>query len=169
MNATREADRLLDVARLRLDRGAVPALQDIVDSAAAHLGTPFAVIDVLLDTAQIFLATSGPVPAWIADAGGTPIEWAFCKRFLSDQTPCAITDLRGDPKFRDNPLVTVDGVRAYVGAPLISHHGHVLGGICGLDLRPRAFTPAQTAFLAEMAAQTVERLEASFSLDHLLS
>ena len=38
--------------------------------------------------------------------------------------------------------------------------GQVLGGLCGLDVRPRPFEPAEVRFLEEMAAETVRRLEA---------
>jgi GAF domain-containing protein len=161
MNLICGAERLLDIARLGLDLEAERQyLRDIVESVAVHLDTPFVMIDVLLDDAQVFLAGYGPVPAWIDEVGGTPLEWAFCKPLVAERAPRAVADLAADPMFRDNPLVTVEGVRAYVGAPLISHRGHVLGGICGLDVRPRSFSATEIAFLQEMAAETVERLEA---------
>jgi GAF domain-containing protein len=53
----------------------------------------------------------------------------------------------------------VGGLRAYAGAPLISHTGHVLGGLCGLDVRPRPFAAAEVTFLETMAAEVVELLE----------
>jgi GAF domain-containing protein len=156
----RTVDRLLDIARLGLDREAERGhLQDIVARVAARLCTPFAVIDVLLDDAQVFLAGAGTTPAWIVEVGGTPIEWAFCTPLIGERVPRVVPDLTVDPMFRGNPLVTIEGVRSYVGAPLISHRGHVLGGICGLDVRTRDFVPAEVAFLQEMAAETVERLE----------
>ena len=156
----RSVGRLLDIARLGLDREAERGhLQDIVVAVAARLDTPFALIDVLLDDAQVILAGFGPAPDWVAEVGGTPIEWAFCRPLIDERAPRVVPDLTADPMFRDNPLVTVEGVRAYIGAPLISHHGHVLGGICGLDVRTREFTRADVGFLEGMAAETVARLE----------
>lgn len=153
-------DRLLDIARLGLDREAERGhLQDIVGAVAVRLDTPFALIDVLLDDAQVFLAGFGATSAWVAEVGGTPIEWAFCTPLIGERVPRVVPDLATDPMFRDNPLVTIEGVRAYIGAPLISHRGHVLGGICGLDMRTREFAPAEISFLQEMAAETVDRLE----------
>jgi GAF domain-containing protein len=153
-------DRLLDIARLGLDREAERGhLQDIVAAVAVRLGTPFALIDVLLDDAQVILAGVGPAPAWVAEVGGTPIEWAFCRPLIGERVPRVVPDLTADPMFRDNPLVTIEGVRAYIGAPLISYRGHVLGGICGLDVRTREFSQVEIDFLAGMAAETVERLE----------
>jgi GAF domain-containing protein len=156
----RSVPRLIDVARLGLDRQCErPFLRDVVDAVAARLDTPFVVIDVLLDNAQVFLATSGPAPEWVGEAGGTPLEWSFCQPLVANRAPRTVGDLTADPLFRDNPLVRIEGLRAYAGAPLISHTGQVLGGLCGLDLRPRQFTADQVAFLQEMAAEVVGRLE----------
>ncbi|MET0424982.1 MAG: GAF domain-containing protein [Actinoplanes sp.] len=156
----RSVDRLVDLARLGLDREAERQfLSDLVEAAAARLDTPFVVIDVLLDQAQVIIAEHGPVPEFIVEAGGTPLEWSFCRPLVAGRQARAVPDLTADPMFRDNPLVTVAGVRSYVGAPLISHRGHVLGGMCGLDLAPRSYSPADLAFLQGMADEVVHRLE----------
>lgn len=157
----RRPERLADVARLGLDHETERRyLHDIVERVALVLGTPFAVIDVLLDDAQVFLDGVGPIPGWIREAGGTPLEWAFCGPLVRERRARSVTDLAEDPLFRDNPLVTVEGVRAYAGAPLISHAGQVLGGLCGLDLRPHAFGPNELARLQQLADEAVERIEA---------
>jgi GAF domain-containing protein len=153
--------RLLDLARLGVDRQvARPYLDEIVDSVTDRLDMPFAVVDGLLGGAQVFLAGRGPIPAWIAEAGGTPIEWAFCCPMLRSRTARYVNDVTADPEFRDNPLVTIEGVRSYIGAPLISGSGEVLGGLCGLDVRPRDFDPDQLATLQDLADEAVRRIEA---------
>ncbi|MEU4241451.1 GAF domain-containing protein [Actinoplanes sp. NPDC026619] len=158
--AIRTVDRLVDLARLGLDREAErPFLRDLVDRVANCLDTPFAMIDVLLNDAQVFLAGHGPVPEWIQESGGTPLEWAFCQPLVTERVPRCVADLTVDPLFHDNPLVTIAGVRAYAGAPLVSLSGHVLGGICGLDVKPRVFSRAELVFLQATAAEVVERLE----------
>jgi GAF domain-containing protein len=157
----RSADRLRDVARLGLDRElARPYLQQFVDEVADRLGMPIALADVLLDEAQVFVAGHGPVPDWIAEASGTPIEWAFCRPFVSDRRPRVVPDLSADPMFRDNPLVTVEGARAYIGVPLVSHQGHVVGGLCAVDMQPREFDADAVALLERLAAEVVEQIEA---------
>jgi GAF domain-containing protein len=154
-------DRLREVARLGLDREqARPYLQDIVDEAAARLGAPIALADVLLDGAQVFIAGHGPVPDWIAQATGTPVEWAFCRPFVADRQPRVVPDLTADPQWRENPLVTVDGARAYIGVPLISHQGLVVGGICAVDMQPREFPSDAVAVLQRLADEAMNRIEA---------
>ncbi|MGK5678563.1 GAF domain-containing protein [Actinoplanes sp. URMC 104] len=157
----RARDRLREVARLGLDRElSRPYLQEIVEEAAERLGAPIALVDVLLDEAQIFVAVQGPVPEWLAGAAGTPIEWAFCRPFVSDPAPRAIPDLTADPLWRDNPLVTIDGARAYIGVPLVSRAGHVVGGLCALDVQPRDFAPGSVELLQQLADDVIARLEA---------
>jgi GAF domain-containing protein len=158
--ALRTVDRLVDVARLGLDQEADrPFLRDLVERVVDRLDTPFVLIDVLLNDAQVFLAGHGPVPEFIREAGGTPLEWAFCPPLVAERAPRRVDDLAADPMFRHNPLVTVAGARAYAGAPLISESGHVLGGMCGVDFKPRQFTQDELMFLKETADEVVERLE----------
>jgi GAF domain-containing protein len=158
--AIRSVDRLVDIARLGLDREADrPFLGDLVNQVAVRLDTPFVMIDVLLNDAQVFLAGHGPVPEWIQEAGGTPLEWSMCQPLVTERAPRYVEDLAVDPLFRDNPLVTLGGLRAYVGAPLMSQAGHVLGGLCGLDVVPRPFSSEELAFLQATADEVVERLE----------
>ncbi|WP_433296657.1 GAF domain-containing protein [Actinoplanes sp. CA-030573] len=156
----RAVPRLADVARLGLDREAErPYLRDIVDEVAVRLDAPFALVDVLLNTAQIFIAEHGERPEWLLESGGTPMEWAFCLPMMTTRAPHAVADFAADPLFRDSPLVTVVGLRSYAGAPLISHAGHVLGGLCVLDVKPRRFGPEELLWLQERAAEAVERIE----------
>ncbi|AEV88004.1 histidine kinase [Actinoplanes sp. SE50] len=156
----RHPDRIRDLARLGLDREEHRGyLGELVKTVADRLQTPFALADALLNDAQVFLAGTGPVPDWIGESGGTPLEWAFCTRFLTTSAPFTVGDFTEDPEHRDNPLVRIEGVRSYVGAPLISSTGHVLGGLCALDVRPRHFTEDDMRYLSGMAAETVRRIE----------
>jgi GAF domain-containing protein len=156
----RRRERLADIARLGLDRQAGRGyLQSIVDDAATRMDTPFATIDVLLDHAQIFLGTHGPVPPWIAEAGGIPVEWSFCLPLVPGRAARAVADLSKDTMFSSNPLVTVGGVRAYAGAPLISSRGQVLGGLCCLDSEPRDFADGELSHLQKLADEAVSRIE----------
>jgi GAF domain-containing protein len=155
-----DRDRLREVARLGLDREERREyLGDVVEAVADRLGTPFAIADALLDDAQVFLAGCGPVPEWLTEVNGTPIEWAFCTSFLEDRSARTVDDLTADPEHHGNPLVTVEGVRSYIGAPLISSAGFVLGGLCALDLHRRHFNDLDMQFLTEMAGETVRRIE----------
>ncbi|WIM92592.1 GAF domain-containing protein [Actinoplanes oblitus] len=150
--------RLNEIAELGLDREqSRPWLSDLVEVVAVELEAEIALATILLDRAQAFAAGHG-LPGWLTEAGGTPIEWSFCTAMLGQRSICVINDLTADPAGQDNPLVTVAGVRAYIGAPLMSPRGYVLGGLCALGLRPRQFTTDQVVFLQNMAAEASRRI-----------
>ena len=66
-----------------------------------------------------------------------------------------------DSRFKDNPFVVGEfGLRFYVGAPLISREGALLGALCLLDTYPRQFfSPEDRQYLADLAAVTVDQME----------
>jgi len=49
-----------------------------------------------------------------------------------DEAPFVVVDARTDPLLADNPVVTEDGVVAYLGVPLRAPDGEVLGALCAV-------------------------------------
>ena len=71
-----------------------------------------------------------------------------------------VDDATSHPQVKDNPLVVRDGFRSYLGAPLVSSRGHVLGTVCVLDVKPRRADPElleSLRFLAQQVMTTLER------------
>lgn len=69
-----------------------------------------------------------------------------------------VTDSLADERFADNPLVTGSpGIRFYAGAPLADPAGRVLGTLCVIDVRARAFKASQIEVL-QLAGWVVEEL-----------
>jgi GAF domain-containing protein len=153
--------RLQEIHDLGLATTAVhdPLLQDLADEAARQLGADTALVTVVLDDAQRFAASRGG-PDWFDEVGGTPIEWAFCVHAVRSGQPFRVPDATQHPATKDNPVVSAEGVRSYLGMPLITSRGHVLGTICVIGKEPRTFTPSEEARLGELAAEAVRRLEA---------
>lgn len=157
--AAAETARLEEIAALGLVSGdRDPALDAMAREAAAELGAPVALINVVLDTA-VHVAASHGLAGWIADVGGLPAEWAFCAHTARLGAPLVIEDTTANPLSADSPLVLVDGVRAYAGVPLISARGHALGTMCVLGTAARPFSAADVAALTAHAARTAAHLE----------
>jgi GAF domain-containing protein len=157
--------RLAEVLRLGLldvDRadGADAELGRVVREAAIACGTPTALLSVVLDDAQLVLAAHGLDGApHLSD--GYPVEWSFCRFTLTrPDAVLEIPDANADPRVADNPLVRQDGVRAYLGAPLVTSGGQPLGALCAIDVRPREFDEAQAAVLRRLADRVARALEA---------
>ncbi len=168
-----EAGRLVAVARVRsgIDEGEQdPQLEEVVRVARAMLDVPMAQVTCLDAGRELLLAGVGGEPAAQARRD------AFSAHAILGPDPLVVPDAAADARFRANPLVVgPSGVRAWVGAPIVSADGHSLGTVCGLDVRPRDWTPAQVQglqALAELVAthlegQSVARRLVSYALDDL--
>ena len=93
---------------------------------------------------------------------------AFCAHTIEQDDLFVIPDTLADDRFRENPLVVGDPwVRFYAGAPLVTHDGHALGGLCVLDRVPRVLTSGQQAALHALGRQVVAQLELRLNVDEL--
>ena len=63
-----------------------------------------------------------------------------------------------DPLVRDSAAVAELGVVAYVGMPLFTSDGHVLGSFCVIDTAPRIWTIDELALLRDFAAAAMTEI-----------
>ncbi len=70
-----------------------------------------------------------------------------------------IVDATVDPRFAHHPFVREHRMRCYVGVPLHTPDGVVLGTLCAIDTVPRAVTTLQLQLLRDVAHQVVLMLE----------
>lgn len=153
-------ERLQEIADLDLlSPDTDPILQEVAARAAAHLQLPVSLISVVLDEALHVAGSHGIDGLWLGETGGHPVEWSFCATSVRTRDAYVVERALEDPVHRVNPLVTHDGVRCYAGVPLISSRGFVLGNLCVVGLEERTFTADEIAFLREMAALAVARIE----------
>lgn len=153
-------ERLQEIADLDLlSPDTDPILQDVAARAAAHLRLPVSLISVVLDEALHVAGSHGLDGLWLGETGGHPVEWSFCATSVRTRDAYVVESALEDAVHRTNPLVTHDGVRCYAGVPLISRRGFVLGNLCVVGLEERTFSGDEMAFLREMAAEAVARIE----------
>lgn len=79
-----------------------------------------------------------------------PIKNSFCRIVVETEKPLIILDTKEDERFSDIPCVRrdEDPIRFYVGLPLRSRSGHIIGSLCMLDLEPRMEPPGSEVMLA---------------------
>ncbi|WP_159790430.1 GAF domain-containing sensor histidine kinase [Sodalinema gerasimenkoae] len=75
----------------------------------------------------------------------------FCTQVVETQQPLRVRDAARHPDFANQPLVQEDGVRAYLGVPLMTRTGDCLGTLAVMDTAPRSFG-VQEVTLVELAA-----------------
>lgn len=154
-----DLDRLREISELDLTSTEVDKiLQDTTTEAAERMNLPHSVVSIVLDEAQYFLAMHG-MTGWIADARGTPVEWSFCQHTVRDRDVFVVEDAFTNPRVKDSPLVKLEGQRCYVGIPLISSRGNVLGSFCVAGTEARSFSPEELDDLRALAAKAMARIE----------
>lgn len=134
-----------------------PELAAIVQFAAKLCDVPVALVTMVEEKRQHFLARSG------YDGSETPREVSFCSHAMLGDGAMIVDDATHDARFAENPLVSGEpGVRFYAGQPLVSDEGAPLGALCVIDLetRPGGLNDFQREGLAVLGQAVMRRLKA---------
>lgn len=151
-----EAQRLARLHGLGiLDTLPQQAFDDISALARTICGTPVALVTLIDKDRQWFKSRIG------VDAQETPREIAFCSHAILDpDNVMVVEDLRLDPRFSTNPLVTgPTDARFYAGAPIVTDDGFALGTVCVVDLKARTLEPLQLDALRRLSSLVTRLLE----------
>lgn len=90
----------------------------------------------------------------------TSRDVAFCAHTILGNDVFTVQDASTDPRFEDNPLVTIDPrLKFYAGMPLLTSDGYRLGALCAIDRVPRTLTQQQEESLRVLARHVVDLLE----------
>ena len=106
---------------------------------------------------------------WFKSCVGAPWinlnrEETFCRVVVEREAPLIVPDTTRDPMFSGHPAVTGEThLRFYVGVPLRTGAGHVIGTVCAMDRRPRDFAERDLAILEEIADVAMDRIELQHS------
>ncbi len=149
---TNEAARLEFLLSLEvLDTPAQETFDRFTRVLAELLQVPIALVSLVSADKQWFKSRLG------LDVCETSRDIAFCAHALHVSDALVIEDAVADVRFHDNPLVVGPPyVRFYVGIPLRSSEGFVVGTLCALDTRPRSISQGALAAVKDLA-RGVER------------
>lgn len=86
-------------------------------------------------------------------------ERTFCQYAITTEEPLIIDDVTTELVFRDVPSVLSLGVRAYVGIPLVTEDGQVIGSFCAVDFKPKHWTERDIDILSDLARSTMREIE----------
>jgi hypothetical protein len=154
-----ELDRLATLDRTGLMDGAGdPVLDGIASAARRVLRAPVALVSLVDQERQVFACALGLPEPW-ATRRQTPLSHSFCRHAVVRRAPLVVEDARTHPDLRDNGAVADLGVVAYLGIPLTTRTGVVLGTLCVIDHVPRAWDREQIALLADLAAAATAHIE----------
>ena len=141
-----------------LDASPDEAFDRLTRLATEILQAPISLVSLVEETRQYFKSCVGLPEPW-ATQRETPLTHSFCQHVVADAAPLIISDATQHPLVRDNLAIRDLGVVAYLGIPLTTSTGIVLGSFCVIDTHPRAWTKKEIALLTELAAWAMTEIE----------
>mgnify|MGYP000981810290 FL=1 len=132
-----EPDRLAALLRYDIiDTPKEPEFEDIVRLASDVFEAPISVVNLIASDRQWFKAEIG------IDARELPLDVSICAHAILQDDLFIVPDTLLDERFRNNPLVDVDGgLRFYAGALLRTPEGLPLGTVCWTPAPGRKASP----------------------------
>jgi signal transduction histidine kinase len=167
--AAREQRRLQALRELGLlESKTVTVFDEATQTAAQFLDAPICIFglmtqELLLIESAVGLSRLGLMNQ-LAQSRQLPRDESFCTYVVDSHQVLAIHDTATSPIFTSSLLVGVYGIRAYLGAPLLTVDGQCIGTLAVMDVVPRCFTSKDIEFLAITARWSLSE----FERNHLL-
>lgn len=147
-----DADRLAELASSNLMHSPCEEQFDRLTRLARRaLAAPVALISLVNEDCQFFKSQIGLPEPW-ASTRETPLTHSFCRHVVTTSQILRVEDSRQDPRVSTNLAVRELSVIAYLGAPIRSRSGAVLGSLCVIDHVPRNWTPEDEQTLRDIAS-----------------
>src|SRR5919199_392379 len=162
--AAREQKRLVALRELRLlDTETVAVFDEATQTAARLLDAPICILGVMTPNhlqlkSAIGLSRVGLMNQ-LAQSRLLARNESFCSYVVDSHQVLAIHDTATNPVFASSLLVGHYGIRAYLGAPLLTAEGLCLGTLAVMDWEPRCFSTKDIELLAITARWSLSEFE----------
>ena len=147
---------LFDEARLKalrrsalIDSRQEEAFDRFTRLASHFLNADVALISLVGSDRQFFKSQIGLPEPW-ASLRGTPLDHSVCTRVVETRQELVLEDLSRDPAWCEHPAVKNINVVSYLGVPIHSPEGHVLGSFCIINTTPRQWTETDIAAMRDL-------------------
>lgn len=166
LDGTTELGRLNALRRCGvLDSEPEVAFDRITGLAAGVVNAPVAVISFVDGSRVWYKSIHGSMPS--SEVERIP---GFCNTVVVEKGPHVVLHASGDRSSRDHPYVTGEmGVEFYVGVPLTSPSGHVIGTLACFDTKPRESGVEHIHSLEALAAIVMNEIELRRSAAQILT
>ena len=162
---------LNDVTRLQalrrsnlMDSAPEPAYDRITTFARTLTGRPTAYLSLVDSERQYFKALSG-MSGPAAEARQTPLASSICQYVVRTGEPLVVDDVRVHPDLQDNLAISDLNVVAYLGIPVRSPEGDLLGSLCVTDSVPHAWRAADVENMTALAGMVEDQIALQQALD----
>ncbi|MEO8397877.1 MAG: GAF domain-containing protein [Chloroflexota bacterium] len=143
---------------LLLDSPAEVAFDRFTQIASKLIDAPVSLISLIDVDRQFFKSLVGLPEPWASERE-TPLSHSFCQYVVASGTPLVVEDARKVDYLKDNLAIRDLNVIAYLGIPLATSEGVLLGSFCVIDDMPRVWTEREIEILRELALSVMTEIE----------
>ncbi len=165
--AMREYQRLSRLTELGLlETDSIPIFEEATQTAAHFLESPICILSLMEQDRQWFKSAVGLSRLGLMNGLAMSREMtrdeSFCVHVVDSHQVLAIEDTLNHCAFSNSTLTQQYGIRAYMGAPLLTSSGECIGALAIMDLMPRLFTVKDMEFLALTARLSMSEYERTY-------
>lgn len=138
-------------------------LQQIACGVSSLIELDWSVVTICQDGQERVMASSLPI---MGENDVYSLHGTLTETVVKTGSVLAIDDALAHPEMGSPP----EGYQSYLGIPMITSMGEILGTICSFSVSPRHFTPAEVRtveLFAERAAAAIENYRLFQQLQHL--
>jgi signal transduction histidine kinase len=126
--------------------------------ATALLGVKVSLVSLVARDRQFFKSQDGLSEPY-RSLRETSISQSFCRHVVEGGQPFVVEDAHVDSRVKGNPAVEDLGVVAYLGMPLATRDGHILGSLCVIEGHPRKWSARDQHNLSDLAGAVMREIE----------
>ncbi|GAA1647598.1 hypothetical protein GCM10009828_091020 [Actinoplanes couchii] len=126
-----------------------PVLDEITGLAMRLIGGRVALMNMVEGDRQSHVSLSGPPLG--PGLRQVPRTHSYCQYVVAAGEPLVVGDAREHPVLRNNPAIAAYQAVAYLGVPVRSPSGHVVGTLCVYGTEPRSWQESDLATLTALA------------------
>ncbi|WP_430784218.1 PAS domain S-box protein [Actinoplanes sp. G11-F43] len=149
-DVVRDPARLDAVASTGLIGGAPsPVLDEITGLAMRLIGGRVSLVNLVEADRQCQISMSGPPLS--PTVRQVPLSHSYCRHVVESGVPLVVPDAREHPLLRDSPAIVAYQAVAYLGVPVRSPNGQVVGTLCVYASEPRDWSDTDVATLTALS------------------
>ena len=148
---------LSDPARLRtleevglMHAGANPELDRLSALAAKCLSAPVCMVSLVGGDRLALPGAVGLAEPWATERSAS-LAHSLCQQVVLGTSPLAVADVRAE-SFPGPSTANGFGITGYLGIPITTPEGLVLGAFCVIDAKPREWSPEEISLAEGFAA-----------------
>lgn len=147
-----------------LDSPPEPSFDRLTDLVRLVLDVPVSLVSLIDRERQFFKSQQGLPEPWCS-LRETPLSHSFCQHVVDQAEPLVVCDAREHPLVRENLAIQDLSVVAYLGVPLATPDGVVIGSLCAIASEPRQWTERDLTVLSALAESVMTEIAVRYHLE----